>query len=78
VDIRDFGAAARVLRHLGVGAVRLLSNSSDKVDALTGAGITVTERVPLLEPVDEHNVRYLTAKRDRLGHHLPQLGQVAR
>jgi 3,4-dihydroxy 2-butanone 4-phosphate synthase/GTP cyclohydrolase II len=78
VDIRDFGAAARVLRHLGVGAVRLLSNSSDKVDALTGAGITVTERVPLLEPVDEHNVRYLTAKRDRLGHHLPQLDQVAR
>jgi 3,4-dihydroxy 2-butanone 4-phosphate synthase/GTP cyclohydrolase II len=78
VDIRDFGAAARVLRHLGVGAVRLLSNSSDKVDALTRAGIEVTERVPLLEPVDEYNVRYLTAKRDRLGHHLPQLDPVAR
>ena len=36
-------------------------------------GVTVTGRVPLLEPVDEHNVRYLTAKRDRLGHDLPHL-----
>jgi 3,4-dihydroxy 2-butanone 4-phosphate synthase/GTP cyclohydrolase II len=78
VDVRDFGAAARLLRHLGVGSVRLLSNSTDKVDALTAHGIGVTERVPLLEPVDEHNIRYLTAKRDRLGHDLPQLDPVPR
>jgi 3,4-dihydroxy 2-butanone 4-phosphate synthase / GTP cyclohydrolase II len=78
VDVRDFGAAARVLRYLGVDSVRLLSNSTDKVDALTAHGITVAGRVPLLEPVDEHNIRYLTAKRDRLGHDLPQLDPVAR
>jgi 3,4-dihydroxy 2-butanone 4-phosphate synthase/GTP cyclohydrolase II len=75
VDVRDFGAAARLLRHLGVGSVRLMSNSTDKVDALTAHGIGVTERLPLLEPVNEHNIRYLTAKRDRLGHDLPQLNQ---
>ncbi|OLL76525.1 3,4-dihydroxy-2-butanone 4-phosphate synthase / GTP cyclohydrolase II [Pseudonocardia sp. Ae168_Ps1] len=73
VDVRDFGAAAVALRYLGVDRVRLLSNNPEKASALTGNGITVTELVPLLEPVDEHNVRYLTAKRDRLGHHLPQL-----
>jgi 3,4-dihydroxy 2-butanone 4-phosphate synthase / GTP cyclohydrolase II len=76
VDVRDFGPAARVLRHLGVGSVRLLSNSADKVLGLTGHGVAVTGRVPLLEPVDEHNVRYLTAKRDRLGHDLPHLDSV--
>jgi 3,4-dihydroxy 2-butanone 4-phosphate synthase/GTP cyclohydrolase II len=74
VDVRDFGAAARVLQHLGVESVRLLSNNEDKVLALTDHGIKVTGRVPLLEPVDEYNVRYLTAKRDRLGHDLPHLG----
>lgn len=73
VDVRDFGAAAVVLRHLGIGRVRLLSNSPAKVEALTGYGIVVTELVPVLEPADEHNVRYLTAKRDRLGHVLPQV-----
>jgi 3,4-dihydroxy 2-butanone 4-phosphate synthase / GTP cyclohydrolase II len=74
VDVRDFGAAARVLHHLGVESVRLLSNNEDKVLALTEHGIKVSGRVPLLEPVDEYNVRYLTAKRDRLGHDLPHLG----
>ena len=73
VDVRDFGAAAAVLRHLGVDRVRLLSNSRAKAEALGGHGVVVSELVPLLEPVNEHNVRYLTAKRDRLGHHLPQL-----
>jgi 3,4-dihydroxy 2-butanone 4-phosphate synthase / GTP cyclohydrolase II len=73
VDVRDFGAAARVLRYLGIRSVRLLSNNPDKVSALTEYGIAIAGRVPLLEPVDEHNVRYLTAKRDRLGHDLPHL-----
>jgi 3,4-dihydroxy 2-butanone 4-phosphate synthase/GTP cyclohydrolase II len=73
VDVRDFRPAARVLAYLGVRSVRLLSNNPDKVDALTAHGIAVVGRVPLLEPVDEHNVRYLTAKRDRLGHDLPHL-----
>jgi GTP cyclohydrolase II len=76
VDVRDFGAAARVLSHLGVESVQLLSNNADKVLALTDHGIKVTGRVPLLEPVDEYNVRYLTAKRDRLGHDLPHLGSL--
>ncbi|HYH30935.1 MAG TPA: GTP cyclohydrolase II [Pseudonocardia sp.] len=76
VDVRDFGAAARVLRHLGVASVRLLTNNAEKVLALTEHGVRVSGRVPLLEPVDEHNVRYLTAKRDRLGHDLPHLGSL--
>jgi GTP cyclohydrolase II len=77
VDVRDFGAAARVLRHLDVRSVRLLSNSTDKVLGLSEHGITVAGRVPLLEPVDEYNIRYLTAKRDRLGHDLPHLDPLS-
>jgi 3,4-dihydroxy 2-butanone 4-phosphate synthase/GTP cyclohydrolase II len=76
VDVRDFGAAARLLQHIGVRSVRLLTNSGDKVRGLRAHGIAVSERVPLLEPVSEHNVRYLTAKRDRLGHDLPHLDAV--
>ncbi|QXJ20604.1 GTP cyclohydrolase II [Actinomadura graeca] len=73
VDVRDYGPAARVLRHLGVRSVRLLSNNPDKVRALEAYGMAVSARVPLLVPVSDDNIRYLTAKRDRLGHDLPQL-----
>lgn len=77
VDVRDYGPAARILRHLGVRSVRLMSNNPVKVRALESYGVAVAARVPLLVPVSADNVRYLTAKRDRLGHDLPQLDAPA-
>lgn len=73
VDVRDYRPAARILRHLGVGAVRLMSNNPDKVEALEAHGVPVAARVPLLAPAHSGNIAYLTAKRDRLGHDLPQI-----
>ncbi|SEG67066.1 3,4-dihydroxy 2-butanone 4-phosphate synthase / GTP cyclohydrolase II [Thermomonospora echinospora] len=78
VDRRDFGPAARVLRYLRVGSVRLMSNNNDKVHAMEAHGIAVASRVPLLIPANDHNIRYLTAKRDRLGHELPHLDASSR
>ncbi|MFI9006767.1 GTP cyclohydrolase II [Actinosynnema sp. NPDC053489] len=73
VDVRDYSPAARVLRHLGVASVRLMSNNPDKVRALEEHGVEVTARVPHLVRPNAHNIGYLTAKRDRLGHDLPQV-----
>lgn len=73
VDVRDFGPAARVLDYLGVRSVRLLTNNQEKVRALRAHGIDVRARVPLLAASSDHNLRYLAAKRDRLGHDLPHL-----
>lgn len=76
VDTRDYGPAARALRYLGVGSVRLMSNNPDKVAALTRFDIRVTGRMPVLVPAHTRNIGYLTAKRDRLGHDLPHLNGV--
>ncbi|HWO65337.1 MAG TPA: GTP cyclohydrolase II [Umezawaea sp.] len=73
VDVRDYGPAVRILKHLRVNSVRLMSNNPDKIEALESNGITVTARVPLLVQPNDHNIGYLTAKRDRLGHDLPQV-----
>ncbi|WNV82638.1 GTP cyclohydrolase II [Umezawaea sp. Da 62-37] len=73
VDTRDYGPAALVLKHLRVRSVRLMSNNPDKIAALESNGIVVAARVPLLMPANDHNIGYLTAKRDRLGHDLPQV-----
>ncbi|WP_030420888.1 bifunctional 3,4-dihydroxy-2-butanone-4-phosphate synthase/GTP cyclohydrolase II [Streptomyces sp. SCSIO 75703] len=75
-DARDYGAGARILRDLGVGTVRLLTNNPDKAAALTRHGIDVTERVPMPVQAGEHNLRYLRTKRDRMGHDLPWLDTV--
>lgn len=77
VDIRDYTPAASVLSYLGVRSVRLMSNNPDKIQSLEAHGITVIARVPLLMAPNQNNIAYLRAKRDRLGHDLPQLDQFA-
>ncbi|WP_436494870.1 GTP cyclohydrolase II [Actinokineospora sp. HUAS TT18] len=77
VDVRDYSPAAVVLRHLRVRSVRLMSNNPDKIDALESHGIPVADRVPLLMRATDQNIGYLTAKRDRLGHDLPQVDLFA-
>lgn len=74
-DARHYAAAAQILRDLRVRAVRLLTNNPDKIDNLRTYGIDVVERIPLSVPPTDTNRSYLTAKRDRLGHLLPDLAQ---
>ncbi len=70
-DSRDYGAAAAILRDMGVTRVRLLSNNPEKRRQLEEHGITVTALEPLIVGVGEDNAGYLEAKRDRMGHRLP-------
>ena len=72
-DARHYGTATQILRDLGVGSVRLMTNNPDKVSSLEEYGVPVTERVPLSTRPNDHNIGYLLTKRDRMGHHLPDL-----
>nr|WP_295662310.1 GTP cyclohydrolase II [Polymorphobacter sp.] len=69
-DERDFAVAATMLRLLGVGQVRLLTNNPDKVASLAAHGIEVVERIAHSMPPNPHNADYLNTKRDRSGHYL--------
>ena len=69
-DERDFAVAATMLRLLGVGSVRLLTNNPDKVASLERHGIAVVDRVAHAMPPNPHNADYLNTKRDRSGHYL--------
>jgi 3,4-dihydroxy 2-butanone 4-phosphate synthase / GTP cyclohydrolase II len=70
-DQRDYGAAAAILADLGIDSVRLLTNNPDKARQLSEHGVRVSEQVPLLVGVGEFNRGYLAAKRERMGHVLP-------
>jgi len=67
-DERVYLPAAAMLRQLGFGKVRLLTNNPEKVAALTRSGIEVVERVPHAFPANAHNERYLRTKAIRGGH----------
>ncbi|MDP7559247.1 MAG: bifunctional 3,4-dihydroxy-2-butanone-4-phosphate synthase/GTP cyclohydrolase II, partial [Planctomycetota bacterium] len=53
--------------------MRLLTNNPKKLSGLHGYGLEITEQVPLQTEPQEHNLRYLQAKRDKLGHILPHM-----
>jgi 3,4-dihydroxy 2-butanone 4-phosphate synthase/GTP cyclohydrolase II len=67
-DAREYSTGAQILAELGVRSIRLLTNNPAKLAGLSGFGIDVTGRVPLPVVPTPYNVRYLMAKRDRLGH----------
>jgi GTP cyclohydrolase II len=69
-DERVYLPAADMLRQLGFGTVRLLTNNPDKVAALERYGIRVAERVPHVFPANGHNERYLQTKATRSRHFL--------
>lgn len=71
-DKRDYGAAAAMLHNLGLDRVRLLSNNPDKVAQLAKYGVTVSEQVPLIVGIGEHNENYLATKGARMGHIIPE------
>jgi GTP cyclohydrolase II len=75
VDYRDFYLPTQILRQLGVPAVRLITNSPDKLTALQDAGISVVERVPCEAAPDPNASRYLKTKKEKLGQLLTTLNE---
>ncbi len=67
-DLRDYGIGAQILSDLGVRRMRLLTNNPKKIHGLSGHGLEVVERIPLLIRPRAENARYLHTKRTKLGH----------
>ena len=69
-DEREWGIGNQILAELGITTMRLLTNNPKKVSGVEAYGLRVTEQVPIEMPPHPENVRYLAAKRDKLGHKL--------
>ncbi|EKR64883.1 MULTISPECIES: bifunctional 3,4-dihydroxy-2-butanone-4-phosphate synthase/GTP cyclohydrolase II [Leptospira] len=69
-DLRDYGIGAQILREIGIGKMKILTNNPRKIVGLDGYGLEVVERVPIeIQPgSDNHN--YLMTKKLKLGHML--------
>ncbi|MBR4366537.1 MAG: bifunctional 3,4-dihydroxy-2-butanone-4-phosphate synthase/GTP cyclohydrolase II [Bacteroidaceae bacterium] len=69
-DERDYGVGAQILRELGVGKIRLLTNNPVKRVGLEGYGLEIVENVPIEIQPNQYNERYLLTKKERMGHNL--------
>jgi 3,4-dihydroxy 2-butanone 4-phosphate synthase/GTP cyclohydrolase II len=69
-DARDYGIGNQILAELGLTTLRILTNNPKKLTGIDGFGLSVVEQVPIEVPPNAENRRYLTTKRDKLGHRL--------
>ena len=76
-DSREYGIGAQILVDLGITTMRLLSNNPAKGDGIAGYGLEIVSRVPLETKPNPENINYLRTKRERMGHLLEGLDDLA-
>ena len=72
-DLRDYGLGAQILSDLGIKQLRLMTNNPKKIVGLQGYGLEIVERVAIEMPTCTTNLRYMTTKREKMGHLLNNL-----
>lgn len=70
MDLREYGLGAQILADLGVRRIRLLTNNPKKVVGLEGYGLEIVEQLPIKISPNKHNQKYLSTKRDKMGHRI--------
>jgi 3,4-dihydroxy 2-butanone 4-phosphate synthase/GTP cyclohydrolase II len=77
-DLRDYGIGAQILVDIGLHKIRLLTNNPKKIIGLKAYGLEVVERRPIEITPNLKNVRYMSTKRDKLGHLFGDLHEEVR
>ncbi len=74
-DLREYSQAAEILKELGAGRIRLLTNNPLKAAGLESFGIEIAERISIEAKTHKDNFAYLKTKKERCGHHLQLAAQ---
>ena len=67
-DLREYGVGAQILKDIGCGKIRLMTNNPKKMGGISGYGIEVVEQVPIEIPPNGVDNDYLKTKKTKMGH----------
>ena len=70
-DLRRYGIGAQILKDIGLGYIRLLTNNPKKIAGLHGYGLHIVEQIPLeCASLSPRQLKYLRTKKEKMGHWL--------
>jgi len=67
-DMRNYKAAAGMIRELGIKSVQIITNNPDKMEKLTAYGVKVMRRIPHEFGRTKYNSAYLDVKKKKMRH----------
>lgn len=67
-DLREYGVGAQILKDIGCGKIRLMTNNPKKMGGISGYGIDVVEQVPIEIPPNGIDNEYLKTKKTKMCH----------
>ena len=67
-DLREYGIGAQILLACGVKKMTILTNNPRKIIGIEGYGLEVVDRMSLEIAPNPANEKYMSTKRDKLGH----------
>ena len=67
-DYREYSWVKKVLSHLEISEIKLLTNNPSKVSEISRLGIKVLERIPLVIESNSYNRRYFKTKKQKFKH----------
>ncbi len=69
MDLRTYGIGAQILKDVGVGKLRLLTNNPKKIVGLEGYGLHVVDQLPIeIAPSSDRQKKYQRTKKEKMGH----------
>jgi len=72
-DDRTYQDAVDILKDLGIKKINLLTNNTDKINAIANSEIDVAERIPVEVQPKKENIDYLRTKKEFFGHKLHKI-----
>jgi len=71
-DLRDYNAAALVLRDFRIKSIHLLTNNPSKIENLREYGIAISGRIPVICAANPFSERYMATKSAKMRHILTE------
>ncbi len=67
-DLREYKAAAEIIRSLKIKSIQLMTDNPEKLNDLKKNGVEIIKRIKVTVKPNNHNKKYLDTKRNKLGH----------
>lgn len=67
-DQRKYDVCEGIFSFLHINKIQLMTNNPEKIKAMDSCGVSVVERIPIMEGHNIHNHRYLHTKMSKMGH----------